>query len=89
MQKRCSVGETGNGKARERGKRVAPLDSLHPETCQSGQLCLCGLQPEKHLPKLAESLLSLNITDTMLPVSELEANLNSCRYREEQSEGVF
>jgi len=65
------------------------IQSLHPKTCQSGCLALRGLQPEKRLPKLTESLLSFNITSTMLPVSEPEANLNSCRYIKEQSEGVF
>lgn len=65
------------------------LQSFHRKACQSGRLVLRGLQQEKSLPKLTESLLSFNITDTMLPVSEPEANLNSCRYIKEQSEGVF
>ena len=65
------------------------LQSLHRKTCQSGRLVLCELQPEKRLPKLTESLLSFNITGTVLPVSELEANLNSYRNIKEQSEGVF
>lgn len=65
------------------------MQSLYPKTCQSVRLFLPGLQPEKRVPKLTESLLSFNITGTMLPVSEPQANLNSCRYIKEQSEGAF
>lgn len=67
-------------------RETALLDSLHPNICWSGPHVLHEL---RHLYKLTESLLSFNITDTMLPVSEPQANWNNCRYWKEQSEGVF